>query len=365
MHPILIGQAVIFGFGDSYIIACPIIKNRHMSNKYSFKSRKRTPWDNYPNLSKLEEFIRNNYREHYDLRHPDLNEKKLLNSFEVHECKYCGSLNIRKSGKTKNNIQRYYCCDCKKTFTILKNTIFENHKISISEWIEFLLYLFGYESIQEISKSNKNSYSTSKYWIKKLFLLLEHYQDNIVLKGKVYLDETYYKVMQKDVQKRKEGIEYAGLSRNQICIGVARDSKQIFVKVEGLGKTNISKTINTFKDHIAMNSHLIHDKERVHNNLIDLLHLTHEAYDGNDLKNLDDKDNPLNPINKTIMFIKKFLNSHLGFNREELQDYLNLFAFMTNEKGEPLERVKRMVYLALTTPISLKYRDYYKKSDKI
>lgn len=37
---------------------------------------------------------------------------------------------------------------------------------------------------------------------------------------------------------------------------------------------------------------------------------------------------------------------------------------MINEKGEPLEKVKRMVYLSLITPISLKYRDYYEKKHK-
>ena len=30
-------------------------------------------------------------------------------------------------------------------------------------------------------------------------------------------------------------------------------------------------------------------------------------------------------------FLKKFLNSHSGFDREEVQNYLNLFAFIMNE----------------------------------
>ena len=38
---------------------------------------------------------------------------------------------------------------------------------------------------------------------------------------------------------------------------------------------------------------------------------------------------------------------------------------MKKEKGVPLDKVKRMVYLSLTTPIFLKYRDYYKKKPKI
>ena len=123
--------------------------------------------------------------------------------------------------------------------------------------------------------------------------------------------------------------------------------------------------MRTFATHIKEKSHLIHDKEKSHNVLSNKLSLTHDAYDGNELKKLEDKNNPLDPINKVINLIQKFLNSHSGFNREELQGYLDLFVFMSNEKREPLEKVKRMVYLSLTTSISLKYRDYYKKKPKI
>ena len=148
--------------------------------------------------------------------------------------------------------------------------------------IEFLLYLFGYESIQEISKSNKNSSTTTKFWLKKLFLVLEHYQDNIVLSGVIYIDEMFYKVIKKDVKHTIDGKEYRGLSKNQICIGVVIDNTKVYAKVEGLGKTNDAKTLQTFTNHIKEKSHLIHDKEKSHNSLIKKLSLTHDAYDGNE-----------------------------------------------------------------------------------
>ena len=75
------------------------------------------------------------------------------------------------------------------------------------------MYLFGYESLQEISKSNKNSPNTTKFWIKKLFLVLEHYQDDIILWGKVWIDETYFKVIKKDVKLRNDAKEFRGLPK--------------------------------------------------------------------------------------------------------------------------------------------------------
>lgn len=336
-----------------------------MKNKNRYVSRTRTPWDNSKTLSPLEYFIKDKYLKTFEFKHPKINEEILLNSFEVTTCKHCKSSNIKKNGFTKNGIQRYFCKDCHKTFNILTNTIFDNHKISISEWIEFLLYLFGYESIQEISKSNKNSTNTTKFWIKKLFLVLQNYQNEIMLNDKIWLDETYFKVIKKDIKVREDNKEFRGLSNNQICIGVATDGFKVYAKVEGFGKTNETRTLDTFEKHIRKNSHLIHDKEKSHNILIENLSLTHTAYDGNVLKTLEDKFNPLDPINKVINSLQKFLKSHPGFKREELQGYLDLFVFMKNEKGAPLEKVKRIVYLSLVAPVSLKYREYFCKKSKI
>ena len=52
------------------------------------------------------------------------------------------------------------------------------------------------------------------------------------------------------------------------------------------------------------------------------------------------------PINRKCFFLKKFLNSHSGFDREELQNYLNLFAFIMNE-GNQYERVEKILEWSL------------------
>lgn len=329
-----------------------------------YVSRRNTPWSDCNDITSFEAFISDTYESKYNERHrsiSDSNEASFLNDYKPSLCPHCGSKAFVKNGKYKNGVQKYRCSICDKSFNILTNTIFDNHKISISEWIEFLLYLFGYESIQEISKSNKNSSTTSKYWLKKLFLVLENYQDDIVLEGKVYLDEMYYRIKQSDIKFKGIYNEMTGLSENQICIGVAKNDNKIFVKIEGFRKTNKEKTLKTFEKHIAPKSHLIHDEERAHIALVKKLELTEEAYNAKIIKLREDKNNPLDPINKTIMFLRKFLNSHPGFNREELQGYINLFVFMTNEHGEPLEKVKKILDISIITPISLKYRQYYKK----
>jgi transposase-like protein len=185
-------------------------------------SRRKTPWEHCKVLTPMQDFIKSKYLESYDFKHPIISESReidLLNSFTTDNCKICGSKNIKKQGYTKTGIQHYYCNDCKHSFTILTNTIFDKRKISITEWIKFCLDIFRYESLNVTSKTNKNSATTTKYWLKKLFLLLEDYQNDTVLQGNVYIDETYFPVM-KTNKILKDGKELRGLSRNQYCISL-------------------------------------------------------------------------------------------------------------------------------------------------
>lgn len=336
-----------------------------MTSKYRNNSRRKTPWDNKPQLNPLEDFIKSKYLDTFNNKHPKLKETEeatLLNSFAVEECKYCKSKHFKKIGCTSNGIQRYKCYDCHKTFTILTNTIFENHKIAITEWIEFCLDLFRYISINTTSKTNKNSATTSKYWLNKLFLVLEHIQDDIVLSGNVQIDETFFPVIESDKIIRNNK-ELRGLSKNQICIGIGYDGTNVYAIVEGVGKTSQKKTLAAFSKHIKQNSHLIHDREKSHNILIKTLNLTEDSYNANEIKKLKDKENPLNEINKQCYLLKRFLRSHSGFNRNDIQNYINLFCFIQNPPKNKLEKVKALLNSAIYLPKSLKYRDLYHKKD--
>lgn len=326
-------------------------------------SRKKTPWDKNENTTTLQVFIMDKYKETYLFKHPVLAESKeylILNSINIKKCRCCSSPNITKRGITKNKVQLYYCKDCKKRFTPTKGTIFENHKISITEWIEFLLDIFNYGSTSLTSKVNKNGINTSLFWLHKTFLVLRNYQDNIILSGEVFIDETYYKVRKDDIIKKQNGKQFQGISYNQYCIGLGYDGTNIIVKLEGLGKTSSPKTKETFINHIEKGSTLIHDEEKSHNILVEELNLKSITYNSKDLKGVEDKDNPLRKINHQCDLLKQFLNAHSGFDREDLQDYLNLYSFINNGHKNRLEKVEELLRMALNTEITLEYRDLFK-----
>lgn len=326
-------------------------------------SMQKTPWDNVNDLTITQKFIKDKYKENYGFKHPKLvetNEYVIINSVKITKCRYCNSEFIVKRGFTQNKIQRYYCKNCKKKFTPTTNTIFDNHKISITEWIEFLLNIFNYSSTNLTSKMNKNGINTSIYWLNKTFLVLREYQKNIVLTGKVYIDETFYKELKSNI-KTIDGKQPRGLSKNQYCIGLGCDSKNIIAIFEGLGKTSSDRTKEAFITHIDSNSTLIHDEEKSHQVLIDELNLVNISYNSNDLKKLDDKDNPLRKINHQCDLLKQFLNAHSGFDRGDLQDYLNLYCFINGGHKNRLEKVNELLELALSTNTTLRYRDLFNK----
>ena len=325
------------------------------------KSRRKTPWSDDADLTPTQSFLKEYYDMHYASRHRSVSESgeaDMINSYTPAKCPFCASLQFKKHGRSKSGVQRYMCV-CGKTFLPTNGTIFDDHKISISEWMEYCLNLFRHVSISADSWNNKNAFTTSRYWLQKLFITLEDVQNDIVLSEYVWLDETFYTVRSEDIARTESGDKLRGVSRNQICIGVATDKQNTVFFVEGTGKPTQKKTLELFRNHIKPGSTLIHDKESAHNKLVKELSLKSVEYDSKDLKGLPDCDNPLNPVNRVHAILTKFLNSHSGFKRSDLQGYLNLFALVSNPPSDLLEKVEIVIKMAFQNPRLLRYRDFF------
>jgi transposase-like protein len=312
-------------------------------------------------LNPTQTFLKENYDIRYNNHHRKVgesNETEMVNSYTPSKCPFCASDKFKKNGYTDSGVQRYRCI-CKKDFIPTTGTIFDEHKLSICEWMEYCLNLFRHVSITADSWNNKNAFNTSRYWLQKLFMTLEGIQDDIVLSGTVWFDETFYRVRSEDVELGEDGNKLRGISKNQICIGVATDKHKTVFLVEGTGKPTQKRTYEIFSSHIEPKSTLIHDKEQAHKKLVKELALRSESYTSKDLRELMDKDNPLYPVNRAHAILKMFLNSHGGFKRDDLQGYLNLFSFVTNPPDEMLEKVELVINLAFQNPKMLRYREFF------
>ncbi len=76
-------------------------------------------------------------------------------------------------------------------------------------------------------------------------------------------------------------------------------------------------------------------------------------------KGLEDFEPPLDPVNHIHYLTKRFLHSHSGFDRSQIQDYLNLYSFILNPPFDMLEKVEILLNLVFQKPKLLRFRDQF------
>lgn len=322
-------------------------------------------WSGNKELSESESLIESTALEWYEAKHrkASLEEITFINSIKITSCPYCNG-NVNKNGHRKlDGLQTYICRDCHKKFNPLTGTIFDSHKIPISEWIEYLIHLFEFHSIKSSSFDNRNVSTTGRYWLIKVFEVLKHIQNDVVLDGNVYIDETYFPVIETK-KKKKNGKDISGISNNQLAVASGTDGvNSIFVYMKA-GRPSVKSCWRAYHKHIKMESTLIHDEESSHNKLVDELLLKSIVYNSETLKGMEDKDNPLNPINDLHDKLKRFMRNHGGYERRHLQDWLNLFWFIMNGPEDKFDKVKIFLERAIRTRKRVKYRDALSKDKK-
>ena len=119
---------------------------------------------------------------------------------------------------------------------------------------------------------------------------------------------------------------------------------------ENVSKPSLKSTWNSLGSHIKEGSTLVYDGEKSHSILIDKLKLTSVVYDADEIKKLSDKDNPLGPINEIHSLAKRFMKAHGGYNRDNLQDFMNLISFILNAPSDRYEKIDLFINMALNEP---------------
>ena len=88
-----------------------------------------------------------------------------------------------------------------------------------------------------------------------------------------------------------------------------------------------------------------------------MFHLNSEEHPSIETKNLKDGENPMYPINHYHSLLKRFMRARGGYDRDNLQDWLNLFWFITNKPNDRYDKVLKFIELAISSPKRVKYRD--------
>lgn len=267
--------------------------------------------------------------------HDFVSFEKLLFEDRTLECPACHSLDVSKNGKDRNGTQRYKCRECGKNFNIAQNTLFFSSKVNIKAWYAFLECVLNGTSIKAACTTAKISMVTGSKWMNKIFQTLKDYQDSIVLDKTICIDETYVhedsskiEYLQEIGKIKKVRKQPRGISRNKICILIATDKKKSFAEIVGHGRPTRSMNYEICKKHIHEGSLLIGDEDTSLTYASKEMNLSRQMYKSE----TEEAFEKLEPIDQLCSRFKFFLDKHRGFKKDLLQDYINLFIFIENEK---------------------------------
>jgi len=142
-------------------------------------------------------------------------------------CPHCQSLIYVRWGK-QNDLQRYKCRSCSRTFNVLSKTPLARLRRK-GHWIDYSECMKNGLSIRESARICNISNSTSFHW-RHRFLKGATYVKAAQLNGIVESDETYFlksnkgdRNLSRPSRKRGGTAQKRGLSKEQICVLVCRD----------------------------------------------------------------------------------------------------------------------------------------------
>ena len=284
-------------------------------------------------------------------------EIERINALQIRSCPHCGCMDFRRDGHASTGLLIRECKGCGRKFTPLTGTIFDCRKIPLSRWFDYCVSLFDSHSILSFSSDGRNPYSTCRYWLSKVFLVLSDYQMDTRLSGRVYMDEMYVPACPKNVKRRANG-RPTTLPTTRLCITSATADGKCYLAVAGVGKPSTRKMLKAYMNHIAPESVLVHDGEDYHTPVIQALHLSEEVHPSKSTRGLRGDLNPMEPINAITRELKRLLTSKAGYRKAELAGCLNLVAFDLNTPGTAYDKAKVLLEMALTKRAKLRYRDW-------
>lgn len=265
-------------------------------------------------------------------------------------CPSCGGRPV-KDGRTEAGHQRYRCRDCGRRYSAFTSTVFEDSKKDLPTWVSFIDLMCFNVPIECVAEICGMSHKTAYEWRHRVFATVDGYQDRIVLRDRIWIDEAY--INDTDLSHGYGQARKRGLSGQKLCIAVAIDvHKNPVAVVCGHGKPSSKRMKDALLGHLQEGSVVVHDMEKAHRGLVRAAKCTDEAYraDVNDPVYLE----CMALVNDLCSWLKRHLWRFTGMDPKNLQSYLNWFVYLfrvnqARDKWPRSERVVRHLMLSDAT----------------
>jgi len=256
-------------------------------------------------------------------------------------CPSCGETPFR-DGKTAAGHQRFRCPECGARYSSFTGTIFEDSKKDLPTWVDFIELMCWSVPIEGIAEICSLNHKTAYEWRHRVFATVDGYQDGIVLRDRIWIDETY--INDTDLTHGYGEAKKRGLSKQKLCIAVAIDvHKNPVAVVCGHGKPSTKRMKDRLLSHLEEGSVIVHDMEKAHKGLVKAAKCTDEAYKA------DVKDPTylecMAMVNNLCSWLKRYLWRFTGMDPANLQSYLNwyVYLFRVNQARDKWPRLERVV----------------------
>lgn len=199
------------------------------------------------------------------------------------KCSYCGSTKTKRQKTEKN---RHTCKKCKRSFSVLVDTIFEDTRLPLPKWFIVIAMMLNSKSgisAKEIQRNIGGSYKTSYYVAMRIRIGM--LINDTKLGGMIEMDESYFGGKARKRQKSDENtanISTTSLKRgrgtNKVSVaGMVQRKGMVKTKmIEKLTRRNLLFMLKTYAK--QENSILITDGFRSYKDLenyIDRLEINH------------------------------------------------------------------------------------------
>ena len=192
-------------------------------------------------------------------------------------CPACGEPSAWRDGSTDGGVRRWRCPCCGARFNSLTGTVLERCKKPLPAWVDFIRLTLFAVPLDACSEMCQITHQTAWEWRHRLFAAVDGRQDRIVLRGRVWVDETC--VSDTDLSHGYGQARKRGLSKRKVCIAVGIDARKEPVAVVcGHGKPSSARIWKAMGAHVAKGATLVHDRERAHNVLVRENGLVDESY---------------------------------------------------------------------------------------
>ena len=267
-------------------------------------------------------------------------------SDQPRSCPHCQGAVIDRHGQV-NGLQRYRCQTCHRTFNALTGTALARLRKK-DKWLGFSAALVASQPLRPAAAALQVHRNTTLRWGHRFLGSLKADRP-ATLQGITEADETYFLESRKGCRKldrpsRRRGGKAGrpGLSREQVCVLVARDrTGQTLDWITGRGQMTKAELASALQPVLAEDALLVSDGNPTYRYFAQDAHLSHEAINlsaGVRVKGAIHVQN----VNAYHGRLKKWLGRFHGVATGYLDNYLGWFRALDNHHADCGEGVLEM-----------------------